>query len=461
MDKDMDREALKKELESFLEQYPETQFIDVFAPDINGVLRGKRIRESDFGKVFGGGSNYCGSTTILGVKGEISESVSYGARDGDPDIRSHAVAGSLAPVPWATLPTAQCLLELAEFDGTPYFLDPRNVLRNAMRPLKDAGLHPVIATELEFYLVVHDGGTFKPRMPEIPGSNLPQAGIQYAHPDDLEGIEPFLVDLDRFCAAQNIPAGAALSEYSPGQFEVNLQHVDSPELACDHAVLLKRAVKAAARRNGMAATFMAKPFQEFAGSGLHLHISLLDDDGNNVFAGKCADGDFSDTLRHAIGGLAEAMGESMAVLASNANSYRRYAPGFYAPATPNWGPNHRDLAMRIPVASQKNMRVEYRVAGADANPYLVVAAVLGAMHHGISRECDPGRMVQEHEEVEYKATLPLRWPLALDAWDAGAILPKYLGEEYHRVFAACRREEEDKFHAEVTNRDYEWFLRAV
>ncbi len=452
---------LQKELDTVLERNPDTQFIDVLAPDISGILRGKRIREMDFGKVFGGGSNYSAASTVLNVKGEITSNISFGSRDGDPDIRSLAVPGSLAPVPWATLPTAQCLLELADFDGRPYFLDPRNVLRSAMKPLQEAGLHPVMATELEFYLVEHDGDSFKPRMPKIPGSELDQEGMQFASFDDLEAVEPFLVDLDRFCKAQGIPAGAAFSEYSPGQFEVNLHHVDSPELACDHAVLLKRAVKAAARRNGMAATFMAKPFAEHAGSGLHLHISLLDGDGHNVFAGKCADGDFSDTLRHAIGGLAAAMHESMAVLAPNANSYRRFAPSSFVPATPNWGPNHRNLAMRLPVAARKNTRVEYRVAGADANPYLVAAAVFAGMHHGIEHECDPGPMVREREEIEYRATLPMCWPLALDAWEAGTILPTYLGEEYHRVFGVCRREESDKFHAQVTNRDYEWYLRAV
>ena len=192
-----------------------------------------------------------------------------------------------------------------------------------------------------------------------------------------------------------------------------------------------------------------------------MHISLLDDDGNNVFAGKCADGEFSDTLRHAIGGLAAAMDESMAILAPNANSYRRYAPGFFAPATPNWGPNHRDLAMRLPVASQKNMRVEYRVAGADANPYLVVAAAMAAIHHGITKRCDPGKMVREREQIEYQPTIPMRWPEALAAWEAGTILPKYFGEEYHRVFGMCRREEEETFHAEISNRDFEWYLRAV
>jgi len=183
-----------------------------------------------------------------------------------------------------------------------------------------------MATELEFYLIEHDGDSFKPRLPNIPGSSLPQGGHQYASFDDLESVGDFLTDLDSFCNAQNIPAGATLSEYSPGQFEINLNHIDDPILACDHALLLKRAVKAAARKNGLAATFMAKPFQEHAGNGLHIHTSLLDADGRNVFAGTSKDGEFSDTLRHAIGGLAAIMAESMAVFAPNANSYRRYCP---------------------------------------------------------------------------------------------------------------------------------------
>jgi len=290
---------------------------------------------------------------------------------------------------------------------------------------------------------------------------MAQSGLQFSSLDDLAEIDPFLADLAGVCRAQNIPAGAALSEYAPGQFEVNLQHVDDPALACDHAVLLKRAVKAVARRHQLAASFMAKPFAEFAGCGMHVHISVLDADGNNIFAGTSADGDFSDSLRHAIGGMAAAMDESMAIFAPNANSYRRYGRNSYVPSTPNWGPNHRDLALRIPLSSPENTRVEHRVAGADANPYLVVAAVLAGIHYGIVNKTDPGVMVKPGELVDENVTLPVRWELALDAFDAGKILPQYLGQEYHRVFGSCRREECDRFRAEISNRDYEWYLRAV
>jgi glutamine synthetase len=449
------------ELESFLEEYPETRYLEVMAPDISGVLRGKRVERADFSKLFGKGVNHCGGTTLLNIKGEVPEYVDYGSNDGDPDVRGHAVPGTLAPVPWASQPTAQCLMQLSRFDGSTYPFDPRNVLRRALQPLHDMGLHPIVATELEFYLVQHDGQSFAPRMPRIPGTDLPQNGTQYATFDDLEDVDGFLVDVDQFCDAQNIPASAALSEYAPGQFEINLQHVDDPVLACDHAALLKRVIRAAARRNGMAATFMAKPFQEYAGSGLHLHISLLDDDGNNVFVGTSKDGAFSDTLRHAIGGLAAAMNESIAVMAPNANSYRRYAPGFYAPASPSWGPNHRGVGIRLPVASAKNTRLEYRLPGADANPWLTAAAVLAGMHYGMTNRCEPPQMIKEGEVMDYEATIPLRWSLALNAWQEGNILPEYFGKEYHRVFERVRREECDKFNAEVSNRDYEWYLRLV
>jgi len=371
------------------------------------------------------------------------------------------VPGTLAPVPWAKTPSAQAMVETTLFDGTPYFLDCRQVLRRALQPLTDLGLHPVMAAELEFYLVEHDGIEFAPRLPCIPGSDLAQDGKQYAMMEDLEDVDDFLADVDAWCQAQNVPAGAALAEYAPGQFEINLHHVDDPLRACEHALMLKRVVKAAAIKHGLAACFMAKPFGGIPGSGLHVHISLLDDDGNNVFAGECSDGAFSATLRHAIGGLAATMGESMAIYAPNANSYRRLVRGAFVPCTPNWGVNHRGVALRIPLSSPVNNRVEVRVAGADANPYLVTSAIMAGLHHGITQRCDPGRMIQERETLEDLVTLPVHWPQALDAFEAGTILPNYLGKEFAEIFALCRREESNRFQTEVSNRDYEWYLRAV
>jgi glutamine synthetase len=205
----MTQEHPDMELEHYLEQHPETRYLEVLAPDICGVLRGKRVERSDFDKLFGKGVNHCGGTTLLNIKGAVPEYVDYGSNDGDPDVRGTAVAGSLAPVPWAAQPSAQCMMSLSTFAGEPYPFDPRNVLKRALQPLLDMGLNPVMATELEFYLVEHDGEQFQPRMPRIPGSALAQDGVQYATFEDLEEVDDFLKDVDAFCGAQNLPASAA------------------------------------------------------------------------------------------------------------------------------------------------------------------------------------------------------------------------------------------------------------
>jgi glutamine synthetase len=323
------------------------------------------------------------------------------------------------------------------------------------------GLTAVCATELEFYLIDADTEVPAPRVGNVPGTRRTQSGPQYGSMEDVEDADPFLADLFETCKAQNIPAGATLKEFSPGQFEINLHHVANAELAADHGVLLKRAVKAVARKHGMAASFMAKPFAEWAGCSLHVHVSLLDAAGTNIFAGSSRDGPFADTLRHAIGGLAAAMPESMAIFAPTANSYRRYRPGVFVPLEPNWGRNHRGVALRIPMSKPEDARVEHRPGGADGNPYLVIAAILAGMHHGITNKVEPGPMVAQESVIDEKIALPLRWSAALDAFDAGEILPRYLGEKFHRLYGICRREEEERFHSEVSERDYEWYLRAV
>ncbi len=449
------------ELETFLKKYPQTQQLDLLQPDMLGILRGKRVVRDELAKPFGKGVNFCGATVLLDSKGQTFDRINDGSRDGDPDAISFAVPGSLAPVPWAHVPTGQMLLNMT-MNGEPYFADPRNVLRHAAKPLQDLGLTAVAATELEFYLLEGDADEPTRKVGRLPGTRRPQDGPQYGNMEDVEDADPFLAELYSVCAAQNIPVGATLKEFAPGQFEVNLHHVASAELAADHAVLLKRAVKAVARRHGLAASFMAKPFQDSAGCSLHVHVSLVDSSGRNVFAGKGGkDQAFSEMFRHAVGGLAQTMAESMAIFAPTANSYRRYRPGLFVPLAPIWGMNHRGVALRVPLSGAEDTRIEHRPGGSDGNPYLVMAAILAGLHHGITHRCDPGPMVSPGEVIEEKVSLPLRWEAALDAFETGRVLPKYLGQRYHDLYAACRREECDRFHAEISNRDYEWYLRVV
>ncbi|MGH8251860.1 MAG: glutamine synthetase family protein [Steroidobacteraceae bacterium] len=459
----MNRETKRvpEELRKFLERFPDTQQLELLQPDMLGILRGKRVGRGEFAKPFTDGLNFCGATVLLDAKGLTFDRIDNGGRDGDPDAISTAVPGSLAAVPWAHVPTAQLLLAMNDSKGGPFFADPRQVLRHAMKPLQEMGLTAVCATELEFYLLEPDTEHPTPRVGRIPGTRKTQTGPQYGSMEDVEDADPFLADLFATCQAQNIPAGATLKEFSPGQFEINLHHVANAELAADHGVLLKRAVKAVARKHGMAASFMAKPFAEWAGCSLHVHISLVDGAGRNIFAGQSKDGPFADTLRHAIGGLVAAMPESMAIFAPTANSYRRYRPGVFVPLAPNWGRNHRGVALRIPMSGADDTRVEHRPGGADGNPYLVLAAILAGIHHGMTNKVEPGPMVAQESIIDEKIELPVRWDAALDVYDRGRILPRYLGEKYHKLYGTCRREECERFHSEISDRDYDWYLRAV
>ncbi len=454
---------LRAELRRLLKQHPDTAFMELLIPDALGVLKGKRIRAKDFEKTCDDPFWFCGGAVLLNVLGEVVEGLpGYG--DGDPDALAGLVPGSLAPVPWSGRPMAQALFRLYDSDGTPFFLDPRAVLERSLAPLTKMGIKIVMATELEFYLL--DAKTDKPtpRAPLIPGVGRPQPGVQVYHPDDLNEIQPFLDDVYDYCDAQNIPADTVISEYAAGQFEINLQHIDDPVLACDHAVLLKRIIKAAALKHGFVACFMAKPFAEDGGNGLHIHMSLVDKNGRNFFSqGKdsLASPPFSARLRHAVGGLLKTMSESTAIFAPNANSFRRLLPENFAPVEPNWGVNHRAVAVRIPASDKNNLRFEHRVAGADANPYLVTAAIAAGVHYGLKNKCDPGRMIEKGEIVSLKTRIPDRWDAAIDTFSRSKILPEYLGAEYCRMYAINRRDEEKKFHDTISSLDFEWYLRSV
>jgi glutamine synthetase len=193
-------------------------------------------------------------------------------------------------------------------------------------------------------------------------------------------------------------------------------------------------------------------------------MSLVDKNGNNYFSHgreKMAAPPFSARFRHAIGGLVKTMAENMAIFAPNANSYRRLRPEMFAPVEPNWGVNHRNVAIRVPLSDAKNLRFEHRVSGADANPYLVVAALLAGVHYGLKNRCDPGRMVEEGQVIRLKQRIPNRWDAAIDKFSRSKILPEYLGEDFCRHYVANRRFESANFNNVVSNVDFDWYMRAV
>lgn len=454
-----------RELEDFLRRYPDTRMLEVLMPDMNGIFRCKRIHRSDFDALFAGSLKCPATQSLVTTMGEYDHEVDPRLVAGEPDNRILPVSGSLAPIPWVGSPTGQVLACHYNLDGRPAWMDPRHVLAGVVARFAEIGLKPVIATELEFYLVARgDGVVPKPLLGRIPGIGGEQGGIQFAMAEDMWQYDAFLDGVRSACEQQGVPVIAMLSEFAPGQWEINTRHVDDPLLACDHALLLKRIVKGVALQQGISATFMAKPFAGSAGSGLHIHTSLYDARGENVFSepGSAIQPAISPLLRHAIGGLAETMTDAMAIFAPNANSYRRFVPGTYVPLSPSWGYNHRDVSLRIPVSGHENRRIEHRVAGADANPYLVTAAILAGILHGINLQCEPGPMIAEGTLLdEQQITLPTRWEQALAAFGASSVMPAYLGEAYCSAFGSMRRAECEAFHACISNLDYEWYLRAL
>ena len=455
-----------KDIEDFLKAEPDTQLLELLMPDINGIFRCKRIHRREFNALFEHSFKAPLSTPLLSITGELYvDQLDPMMFAGDPDQLLLPVSGSIATIPWLDSPTAQVITSFADMEKKPSWVDPRNVLVAVLDRYHQEGLHPVVATELEFHLLAPGTGQApRPLLGKVHGTGIEQSGIQYCMADDLSDCDALLNDIRAACDLQSVPLTAIHSEFSAGQWEINTHHTDDPVLACDHAMLLKRIVKGVARKHGLSATFMAKPFVDGAGNGLHIHASVYDRDGNNIFAEE--DGSPPATpnelLGHAIGGLAATMHESMAILAPNANSYRRFRPGVFAPGSPTWGYNHREVALRIPVSSPQNRRVEHRVAGADANPYLVAAAVLAGMHHGMKNKCEPGESVPAGADLsESEVTLPRRWDKALECFRHGSVLKEYLGETYCKTFAALRQAECDDFHYQVSSLDYEWYLRAI
>jgi glutamine synthetase len=449
-----------EEVARFLRRHPEMRAVDAIFPDLSGVVRGKRYPIDELDKIFTEGLAFPGSAFLLDVVGESHDPKGLGFSDGDPDFFARAVPGTLKPVPWAPKPLAQVLLGFVENDGRPYRYEPRNVLAQVARQLDALGLTPVVAFELEFYLIDPERAAGEaPQPPVSPLTGQRDTATQVYGMADVDAFDELLEEITRACAAQDVPTGAISAEYAPGQFEINLGHVADPVMAADHCVLFQRAVRGVARRHGLQATFMAKPYPQQAGSGLHMHISMLDRDGNNVFDGG-ADDAASPTLRHAVGGILDGLPEAMAMLAPNPNSYRRFRPDIFVPIRRSWGFENRSVALRVPAGKGHARRIEHRVAGADANPYLALATALAGAHHGITHEIDPGPPDTGNAGHAYDAALPWRPRRAFESLSDAPILRQYLGADYVDAYAACKLAEMDKFESEPTPIEYRWYLMA-
>ena len=449
---------LPKEAADFLAAYPETQSVDAIFADLSGVVRGKRYPVDYLGKLYGGEMALPASVFLLDTMGASHDPGGHGFSDGDPDAAVRVIPDSLKPVPWAERPSCQVMVTLVEEDGRPCPFEPRNVLGRVAARFAELELTPVVACELEFYLIDPERGAEGAQQPPIsPSTGERDTGTQVYGMAEVDAFAGLLDGVVQACATQGIPCGAMAAEYAPGQYEINLRHVADPLRAADDCVLFKRTLKAVARRHGLRATFMAKPYLEQAGSGLHLHMSLLDAAGRNVFDGGTAPA--SATLEHAIGGVLELLPESMAILAPNVNAFRRFQPNLFVPIRRAWGYENRSTALRIPLGKGPARRIEHRIAGADANPYLALATALAGIHHGIVNEIAPPPAFEGNAGFAFDEELPFRPRPALERLCASETLADYLGPEYPRLYAACKSEELEAFEHHIGAREYAWYLQ--
>lgn len=435
-------------LAAYLQQHPQTQYLDAMLCDLSCVMRGKRYPIHLADSLF---TNYMmlpGSVFLLSANGDSLDPEGMGFSDGDPDQVAIPIADTLVPVPWAQYPTAQVLLSLQNLDNEPYYFEPRNVLARVLEQFSELKLRPVVAFELEFYLLdrTPDNGKLQP--PKSPLSGCRSTATQVYSMDDLEEFSSYLHEVTDACARQGIASGALSAEYAACQFEINLSHRAEPLAAADQCVMFRRVVQGIAKKHAMQATFMAKPYAESCGSGLHLHISLVDHNGNNVFAGTGEYGSqdcTSPTLRHAIGGLQHSVPECMAIFAPNRNSYRRFMPNSYVPVDCSWGFDNRSVAFRIPRSPARARRIEHRIAGADANPYLTLAAVLAGIHYGLVNRLDAEADVVGNVGLELHPQIPFELPEAVQQCQHGKILSSYFGQRYLDAYCSCKAKEYHEF----------------
>lgn len=443
-----------KEIEAFLKAHPDVETVEVLLADMNGIFRGKQMPVSGLKKLAKNGVPFPITTTFLTTNGANAESIldDYGS---DPDRICMPVEGTLRIVPWAVRPTAQILVTMQDSDGTPFFMDPRTVLKRVLAKYSGQGLRPVIALEYEFFLF--EAGTVPPQPVAPPNGMAPANGANCYNMDVFYDFEGLMQEIEEGCREQGLDVIGLVCEYGNGQFEVNLQHTSDVEKACDDALLLKRAVKAVALKHGLLASFMAKPTFDEVGNGLHAHVSVLDENGQNIFSGEEGEA----RLKNAVGGLLDTMPEATAFFAPNANSYRRFDPEWFAPVVPNWGENNRRLSVRLPLSDDANRRFEHRVCGADVCPHLVVAAILAGAFHGLDAKCDPGEPLGEFDLVDFAGVLPPRWRIALDVLEKSEVMPAYLGKEFVELYLSVRRSEEEDFHRQISAADYEQYLRII
>ncbi len=427
----------KLTMKNYLRKHPEVRTIRVAAADLNGQPRGKRVPSRFADKVVEDGTRFPMSVLNLDIWGEDIDDSPLVFESGDEDGILKPTERGFMPMPWLEAPTALLPIWMYRDGGKPYDGDPRHALRAVVERYKKLGLTPVVAMEMEFFLIDDSGRNLQ--VPISPRSGKRRKAAETLSIRALDQFDTFFTDLYDGCEAMDIPADTAISEAGLGQFEINLMHCDDALRAADDAWLFKILVKGLARRYGFAASFMAKPYEDYAGSGLHTHFSVLDENGDNIFDDGGPKG--TDMLRHAVGGCLAGMHDSALIFAPHANSYDRLVPGAHAPSAICWAYENRTSAIRIPSGASAARRIEHRVAGGDVNPYLLLTAILGAALVGIEDKIEPCEPITGNAYAQDLPHIPSDWGSAIEAFEASSFIPRVFSPELIRNLVLTKKQE--------------------
>ena len=364
----------------------------------------------------------------------------------DRDMNLVPDPSTLRPVPWIADPTASIFVDCYHSDGSPVLASPRGVLRSVLGKYEARGWIPVVAPEVEFYLL-------NPHLDPNEAAAAPEGRLGWTEGarqpysiDAMNDFEPFINDLYAACEVQDIHIDTLSQEMGPAQFEINFKHGNAIDLA-DQVFLFKRTVREVAIQHEMHATFLAKPMAEEAGSALHIHQSVLDKDGQNIFSDKS--GAASDLFNSFLGGLQTYVPDAMLIFAPNVNSYRRFLSPLSSPVNLAWAVDNRTVGLRIPDSDASNRRVENRLAGSDVNPYLALAATLACGYLGMTeglRPTDPTEGSAYSEDFDLHRNMYV----ALQAFHGSEAMRSMFSDEFVDLYCTVKDDEYREYQAIIT-----------
>jgi glutamine synthetase len=447
--------ATLSEAHDFLAAHPDVQAIDIVLSDVHGIGRGKIIRRHELEALYTSGRGMPGSLFAQDVTGVDAQDGLDMFDDGGGDSRCWPVSGTLGLIP--STGRGVVLLQMHGADATAYPCDPRAAMMRQIDRAAAMGYAAMGAFELEFYLIDRTRDPFGAGRPAV----APLTGQACDLPntmsvDELDAMSPFFDAVYEGARVLDLPLESLISEYATSQFELTLRY-GALDRAVDEMILTRRLIRATARRFGMEACFMAKPFGEQSGSGMHLHLSLNDAEGRNLFADE-PNGTSSAVMLNAIGGIRNSLSDQMLILAPNINSWRRLASTVYSPATNTWGLEDRLVALRVPEGAPKTRHFEQRVAGVDANPYLVAAVTLGASLDGIDAGTEAGPAGADGD-AGYPP-LDNNWGTAIETFSTSGPMKKILGGPLHQMICAVKRQEHETFAKDITAKEWKLYGAA-